>query len=63
LSEYCGLQDFIINNGICYSEDWLMRCTNEFRDKVIYEIFFRKNESKGKKKQGKKEKEHNITET
>lgn len=43
LNEICGVKDFVLDEGICYSEEWLSRCVDEFRDKVIYDIFFKKN--------------------
>jgi hypothetical protein len=61
MTESCGLREFILNEGICYSEEWLCRCANEFRDKAIYDIFFKKVDPKGKKKV-KKDKEQSITE-
>ena len=55
LIDNCGLKNFVLEEGICYSEEWLNRCVNQFRDRVIYDIFFKKAEPKGKKKGGKKE--------
>jgi hypothetical protein len=42
LAENCQLKEFVLDEGICYSEEWLTRCANEFRDKAIYDIFFKK---------------------
>lgn len=52
--EVCEVKDFVLEEGVCYSEEWLGKSVNEFRDRVVYDIFFRKGEPKGKKKGGKK---------
>jgi hypothetical protein len=57
LEEQCGLREYFLCEGYCYSNEWLERLTLEFKHKVIYSIFFKKAEPKGKegKKKGKKE--------
>ena len=53
LLEYCEVKNIIINEGYCYSESWLEDVVNEFRNIVVYDLFFKKGNQKGKKKQKK----------
>ena len=50
LLEYCEVKNIIINEGYCYSESWLEDVVNEFRNIVVYDLFFKKGNQKGKKK-------------
>jgi vacuolar-type H+-ATPase catalytic subunit A/Vma1 len=61
LTNKCGIKEFVLDSGICYSQNWLSQCTNEFRDKIVSDIFLQNNSAKTKKK-NKKEKQHSITE-
>lgn len=58
LEEYCKLKDYFVCEGYCYSNEWLERLAAEFKERIVYGIFFKKPEGKGKdkdKKKGKKE--------
>ena len=56
LEKYCELTEYFICDGYCYSNQWLEKITAQFKQKVIYSIFFKKSDPKkdGKKKGGKK---------
>jgi hypothetical protein len=60
----CGVKDYFICEGYCYSNEWLKKLAEEFKNKIIYHIFFKKDEGKAKdgKKKGKKEKVPLVTE-
>jgi hypothetical protein len=56
MEEYCKLKDYFICEGYLYSNEWLERLANEFKEKIMHSIFFKKNDGKAKdnKKKGKK---------
>lgn len=56
LEYYCHLKDYFVCEGYCYSNEWLEKLAAEFKEKIIYNIFFKKNDpkNKDKKKGGKK---------
>lgn len=54
-NEHLGLSSIIISSGYCFDLNWLDKCANEFRDKIIHSLFFKEEPTgKGKKKQTKK---------
>jgi hypothetical protein len=55
LEERCGLKEYFLCEGYCYSNEWLERLASEFKHKIVYSIFFsKKPDPKDKKKKGKK---------
>jgi DNA repair protein RadC len=63
MEEYCHLKEYFVCEGYCYSNEWLERLASEFKERVIFSIFFKKAEpKKDKRKGGKKEKSDALTE-
>ena len=45
------LNNLLISNGYCFDPEWLNKCANVFKEKIIYNLFFKAGEDKGKKKE------------
>ena len=49
-NEHLKLPNLILSNGYCFDPEWLDKCCNAFREKIIYNLFFKIEDTKNKKK-------------
>lgn len=49
-NEHLKLPNLILRNGYCFDPEWLDKCSSAFREKIIYNLFFKTEDPKNKKK-------------